>query len=343
MPELRQDPATKEWVIIARERAKRPDQFRESRDRVSVEKAHKSVCPFCPGNEQLTPGEVFALRNSGGKGQFGWRVRVVPNKFAALAPVGVMPLHNSLAFFHSAEGYGHHEVIIESPDHNQILPLMSEQQFLEILYAYRQRYNVLSKDPRVKLVLLFRNHGKRAGTSLEHPHSQLVATPIIPFHIRQKYEVAIRHYDDTGHCLYCDLVQEEHAAGVRVVLESPQLLVVHPFASQVPFETWILPKEHNPCFARISSEQMVELASVLRRILRGLHDALGNPDFNLIVHTAPIEDEAKPYFVWHIEIRPRMTTQAGFELGTGIYINTAVPEETAQFMKSFVINVQAAL
>ena len=342
MPELRQDPTTKEWVIIARERAKRPDQFRDLSPAADVERTRSPACPFCPGNEQLTPGEVFALRDAGGKGQFGWRVRVVPNKFAALAAMTEVSSNNAGAFFHSVAGYGHHEVIIESPKHNQILPLMSEQQFLEVLYTYRQRYNVLSTDPRVKLILLFRNHGKRAGTSLEHPHSQLVATPVIPFHIRQKYDVAIRHYDDTGHCLYCDLVQEEHATGARVVLETAQLLVVHPFASQVPFETWILPKQHNPCFARISSEQMVELAAVLRRVLRGLHDALGNPDFNLIVHTAPIEDEAEPYFLWHVEIRPRMTTQAGFELGTGICINTAVPEETAQFMKFFVINAQAA-
>lgn len=342
MPELRQDPTTKEWVIIARERAKRPDQFRELPAASAVERKGSPTCPFCPGNEHLTPGEVFALRNAGGKGQFGWRVRVVPNKFAALAAVPEVPSNNGGAFFHSAAGYGHHEVIIETPEHNQILPLMSEQQFLEVLYAYRQRYNVLSTDPRVKLILLFRNHGKRAGTSLEHPHSQLVATPIIPFHIRQKYEVAIRHYDDTDHCLYCDLVEQERADSARVVFETPKLLVIHPFASQVPFETWILPKAHNPCFARISSEQMVDLASVLRRVLRGLHNALGNPDFNLIVHTAPIEDEAKPYFLWHIEIRPRMTTQAGFELGTGIYINTAVPEETAQFMKAFVINAEAA-
>lgn len=341
MPELRQDPTTKEWVVIAIERAKRPDQFRDRAKIEPVSSPKERLCPFCPGNELLTPEEVLALRDSGEKDQPGWRVRVVPNKFAALTPRESTQRHDYGRFFHSLDGFGYHEVIIESPDHDGILPLMSDQQILELLHTYCQRYEALRKDPRVKLILLFRNHGRQAGTSLEHPHSQLVATPIIPFHIRQKYEVAVRHYDDTGHCLYCDVVDEEKAAGKRVVLETPRLLVFHPFASQVPFETWIAPKHHNSCFARIGFEEKLELASVLRQILRGLYDALDNPDFNLIVHTAPVEDEEKPYFLWHIEIRPRLTTAAGFELGTGIYINTAIPEETAPFLKSVLAKAPA--
>lgn len=341
MPELRQDPTTKEWVVIAIERAKRPDQFRHRAKIDPVSTPKERVCPFCPGNELLTPEEVLALRDSGEKDQPGWRVRVVPNKFAALTPEESTQRHDYGRFFHSLGGFGYHEVIIESPDHDGILPLMSDQQILELLHTYCQRYDSLRKDARVKLILLFRNHGRQAGTSLEHPHSQLVATPIIPFHIRQKYEVAVRHYDDTGHCLYCDVVEEEKAAGKRVVLETPRLLVFHPFASQVPFQTWIAPKQHNPCFARIGFEEKLELASVLRQTLRGLYDALDNPDFNLIVHTAPVEDEEKPYFLWHIEIRPRLTTAAGFELGTGIYINTAIPEETAPFLKSVLAKAPA--
>ncbi|MFQ5804354.1 MAG: galactose-1-phosphate uridylyltransferase, partial [Candidatus Methylomirabilales bacterium] len=325
MPELRQDPTTKEWVVIAVERARRPEQFRQRTEFEPPGTEQERLCPFCPGNEPLTPGEIVALRDSGSKDQPGWRVRVVPNKFAALTPEESTQRHDYGRFFHSLDGYGHHEVIIESPQHNTALPLMREQQILELLYVYCQRYDALRKDPRVKLILLFRNHGRRAGTSLVHPHSQLIATPIIPFHIREKYEVAIRHYDDTGHCLYCDVVAEEKAVGSRVVLETPRLLVFHPFASQVPFETWIAPKGHNPCFARLSLEEKGELATVLRQTLRGLYDSLENPDFNLIVHTAPVEDEDKPYFLWHIEIRPRLTTAAGFELGTGIYINTAIP------------------
>lgn len=333
MPELRQDPSTKEWVIIATDRARRPDQFREVE--MTAHTDDSGQCPFCPGNEHLTPEEVFALRGSGGNGNEGWRIRVVPNKFAALTPAEGGFRREVSPLFNTAAGFGHHEVIIESPRHDYSLALMSDEEILELLRIYRQRYDILKHDPRIKLILIFRNHGRRAGTSLQHPHSQLVATPIIPLHIRQKYEVAVRHYDDTGRCLYCDIVAVERLGGQRVVLETSGFAVIHPFASQVPFETWILPKFHNPCFARTSPDRMVELASVLRRTLKGLHDALGNPDFNLILHTAPVEDEAKPYFLWHIEIRPRLTTQAGFELGTGIYINTAVPEQTATFMRGF--------
>jgi len=339
MPELRQDPTTKEWVVIAVERAKRPDQFRQQPQDEAVSTQKERLCPFCPGNELLTPEEVFALRDSGGKDQPGWRVRVVPNKFAAFAPEESTQRHDYGRFFHSLDGFGFHEVIIESPDHELSLPLMSDQQILELLHTYCHRYDALRKNSRVKLILLFRNHGARAGTSLAHPHSQVVAAPIIPFHIRQKYDVAIRHYDDTGHCLYCDVVEAEKTAARRVVLDTERLLVFHPFASQVPFETWIAPKRHNPCFARLSFEEKLELAMVLRKILRGLYEALSNPDFNLIIHTAPVEDEEKPYFLWHIEIRPRLTTAAGFELGTGIYINTAIPEETAPFLKSALAQV----
>lgn len=341
MPELRQDQTTKEWVVIAVERAKRPDQFRRRPSVESLPAAEKQPCPFCPGNENLTPPELFVLRDSEAKELSGWRVRVVSNKFAAFLPKESTKRRKPGSFFNSLEGFGYHEVIIETPDHDRSLPLMSDGEIDGVLHTYCQRYYALRKDRRVKLILIFRNHGRRAGTSLEHPHSQLVGTPIIPFHIRQKYEVAIRHYDDTGRCLYCDVVEEEKKDGSRIILETPRFLAFHPFASQVPFETWIAPKHHSPCFAHIISEERMELASVLRRVLRGLYDALQNPDFNLIIHTAPVEDEAKPYFLWHIEIRPRLTTRAGFELGTGIYINTAIPEETAPFLRSVIAKLPA--
>ncbi len=341
MSELRQDPTTREWVVVAVERAKRPDQFHRQSDHRDSNAEDRSACPFCPGNEPLTPEEVFALPLFGRKDRTGWRVRVVPNKFAALAPEESILRHDYGRFFHSVDGFGYHEVIIESPEHTRQLPLMNEGEILDILDTYCKRYMELRKDSRVKLILVFRNHGQRAGTSLRHPHSQLVATPIIPLYIRRKYEVAIQHYDDTGHCLYCDVVAEEKAAGKRVVLETSHLLAFHPFASQVPFETWIAPKRHNSCFARINPEEKRDLATVLPRVLRALYDALGDPDFNLIVHTAPVGDEEKPYFLWHIEIRPRLTAAAGFELGTGIYINTAIPEETAAFLRSALAQVPA--
>jgi UDPglucose--hexose-1-phosphate uridylyltransferase len=334
MPELRQDPTTKEWVVIANERAKRPEQFGKRLQREPGTEPTTSSCPFCPGNEDLTPKEILALRSAGGENTPGWRIRVVPNRFAAFLPGTNSQYRNEGPLFHAKGAIGSHEVIIETPHHNRNIALMDTNEIAELLDVFRQRYETLRKDQNVKLILLFRNHGPTAGTSLPHPHSQLVAMPIIPAHIRRKYEVAIEHFDDTGRCLYCDVEEEERSAAKRVVFETAGLLVFHPFASQVPFETWIIPKRHEPCFARITAEERRDLADTLRRVLRILHDTLGNPDFNLIFHTAPIEDEDKPYFLWHVEIRPRLTTAAGFEIGTGIYINTAVPEETALFFRS---------
>ena len=331
MPELRQDPTTKEWIVMATERAKRPDQFRNQERAIAPLPAIS--CVLCPGNESQTPREVFAIRDSQAADAPGWRVRVVPNKFPAFMSTAGGQLKREEMFV-SAPAYGHHEVIVEGPDHGRHLGLMEDREIRDVLGAYKKRYEALRADSKVKLILLFRNHGRSAGTSLAHPHSQLVATPIIPLHIRQKYATAIQHYDDTGRCVYCELLEAELAAGKRVVLESACFAVVHPFASQVPFETWILPKGHNPSFGNVTSEQLDDLSDVIGKVLRAFNNGLGNPDYNLIVHSAPIEDEHKPYFLWHMEIRPRLTTVAGFELGTGIYINTALPEETAPYLKS---------
>jgi UDPglucose--hexose-1-phosphate uridylyltransferase len=258
----------------------------------------------------------------------------VPNKFPAFVNTATGQRRHEDIFV-SADAYGHHEVIIEGPDHDRHLGVMDHWEIRNVLGVYKTRYEALRADSKIKLILLFRNHGRTAGTSLAHPHSQLVATPIIPLHIRHKYATAIQHYDDTNRCVYCELLEAELAVGKRVVLQSPAFAVVHPFASQVPFETWIIPKHHNPSFGNVSSEQLDDLSSVLGKVLRAFSDGLGNPDYNLIVHTAPVEDEHKPYFLWHIEIRPRFTTIAGFELGTGIYINTALPEDTAPYFKSW--------
>ncbi|HLC41215.1 MAG TPA: DUF4931 domain-containing protein [Methylomirabilota bacterium] len=205
-----------------------------------------------------------------------------------------------------------------------------------ILRAYQARYHALREDSRVKCIIIFKNHGERAGTSLEHPHSQLVATPVAPMQMRRKYEVAISHYDDTGRCLYCDLVEAEVEAKARLVQETDRFVVFHPFASRAPFEAWIAPKKHQPSFGQVSGEDLASLAPVLRETLFALAAILGDPDFNYIIHTAPIEDESKPYYLWHIQIVPRVTTIAGFELGSGIYITTMMPEESAAILRQAV-------
>jgi len=278
------------------------------------------------------PEELFRIADLRGT---GWTVRVTSNKFPAVGPTGRLERREEGPLFREFDGVGAHEVIVETPVHDRQLPVMTDREVTDVLTAYQARYQALKRDPRLKYIIMFKNHGEAAGTSLAHSHSQLVATPVPPMMLRRKYEVAIAHYDDTGRCLYCDIAEEEQKAKSRVVLETEQFLVFHPFASRVPFETWIMPKRHQPSFGQVPEKDLCELAPVLRRTLRALYDQLGDPDFNYIIHSAPIADENKDYYLWHLQILPRLNTIAGFELGSGIYITTMLPEESAASMKGY--------
>jgi UDPglucose--hexose-1-phosphate uridylyltransferase len=333
MPQLRQDPATKEWVIIATERAKRPHDFKMEKRAVEVPE-FVTDCPFCPGNESMTPPEVSAYRLAGTANSPNWLVRVVPNKFAALIPSGSIERREEFGLFRWMDGIGHHEVIIETPLHNEFIPRMDDEHLEQILLVYRQRYNTLKGDPHCKLIIIFKNQGRSAGTSLEHPHSQLVATPIVPSSIRKKLEEATRYYDDTGRCVYCDMIREGLVCGKRVIMETEKFAVFHPFASRFPFETLIFPKQHHASFGLIPEEDLKQFAEVLKEVLGRLLRGLSDPDFNYVIHTAPVKDEEEDYYHWHLQVVPRLTTPAGFEMGSGMYINVALPEETAEFLRN---------
>jgi UDPglucose--hexose-1-phosphate uridylyltransferase len=333
MPELRQDPATREWVIISKERAKRPHDFiRESEEPALPE--YDAECPFCAGNESMTPPETLGYRSGGEPNGPNWWVRVIPNKFAALIPEGSLERQKEEGFFRKMDGVGYHEVIIETPVHNLHMAHMEDKQVEEILLAYRERYLALRENPKVRVILIFKNHGRGAGTSLEHPHSQLVATSIVSSEIRMKLEKAASYYDDNGSCVYCDMMKESLKSGKRIVMETEKFVVFHPFASRVPFQTIIIPKEHQASFGLITQNDSKEFAHILKTVLAKLHRGLRKPDFNFIVHTAPVKDEQEDFYHWHLQIFPRLTTRAGFEMGSGIYINTTMPEETAAFMRN---------
>ncbi len=247
MPQLRQDPTTKEWVIIAAERAKRPDNFKKTKP-VVEKPTYKKDCPFCPGNEHLTPHETLAYRKGGPADSKGWWIRVIPNKFPALSPEGSLVRTEEKGFFRMMDGVGIHEVVIENPIHNQILPLMGDKQVEEVLLAYRERYLALRGDPRIKLIIIFKNHGEAAGTSLDHTHSQLVGTSVVPSNIRKKLEEAARYYDDHGRCVYCDSIQEELNFGKRIVMNTEKFVVLQPFASRVPLRNLGDPKRASGLF-----------------------------------------------------------------------------------------------
>jgi UDPglucose--hexose-1-phosphate uridylyltransferase len=329
MSELRQDPTTFDWVIIKKEKAKRPHEFRK-RGAINTHLPSRSEdCPFCPGNEHMTPEAEVVYEDPE-----NWRIRVVPNKFAALTPDGNTK-REEWKLFRKTHGYGRHEVIIESPLHNECIANMSNEHIGELIRVYRDRYLELKKDPDVKIIIIFKNHGEAAGTSLEHSHTQIVASPVVPPFIRRRYEIATQHFDNTGHCLYCDILFNEVEATERIIKETDYFVALHPFASQYPFETWIMPKIHSSSFGKIVDVEISDLSLVLKEVLLKLYVSLENPDFNLIIHTAPVDDEHKTYYLWHIQIIPRLTLAAGFELGSGIYITTAMPEETAAFMREF--------
>jgi len=331
--ELRQDPTTKEWVIIATERRKRPSDFLHQ-EATAEKPSSVSSCPFCPGNENMTPDKILSFPDSD---TGPWRVRVIGNKFPAVAPNGDTARQVEQGCFLKMNGVGVHEVVVESPRHNMTLALMNDSQVTEVLLAHQQRYNVLAQLPYIKSLIIYKNHGRNAGTTLDHPHSQIVGTAIVPRHMRTQYEVAISYYDDHGSCLYSDLTERELEAGTRIVMESNGFVVFHPFASRRPFETWIMPRAQQDSFGEASEEEIQQLACVLRTTLLKLYRALDNPDFNLVISSAPIGEERADFYQWNLRIIPRITQPAGFEVGSGIYINPALPEETAKFMRDLQI------
>ncbi len=330
MSELRYDPTTREWVIIAPERAKRPQQAQKPR-RADRLPDWDGSCPFCPGNESQTPPEVFRLPLSDKAST--WEVRVIPNRFAALMPNGDITRREDGHFFRKMDGIGAHEVIIETPSHNTPTALMSYEQVEKVLIAYQERYKALKKNRQVKFITIFKNHGQASGTSLIHPHSQLVATPILAPYYHRRLDVAVDYYAVSGSCLYCELLAEELEKGERIVAQTREFVVLHPYASRAPWETWIIPKRHCASFGLFPNEHLAELSRVLKDTLLCLYRGLDNPAFNYMVNTTNTEDEENPYYHWHIRIVPRLNLIAGFEMGSGIYISTALPEDTASLMK----------
>src|SRR5215471_7202038 len=333
MPELRQNFATKEWVVIATERAKRPEQMVQHRER-KVLSAFVPTCPFCPGNEGQTPPEILRIPAAG---DAPWHVRVVPNKFSALSR-DVQPNRTIHRSRRTVNGFGFHDVIIETPDHSKLLALMPDSYVAEILRVYKTRYDELSLDPWIAHITIFKNHGSDAGTSLEHPHSQLIATPVISYQVRQRFQEAMQHFDDFGCCMFCQIIEEELEEQKRIVLTSEHFVAMELFASPAPFCTHIYPRRHMASFGDVSSKEIADLGRVLRTVLGKLYVGLENPDFNFTIRTAPTECTGVRYFHWYMSVIPRLTRTAGFELGSGMFINTVIPEEAADFLRGVTVD-----
>jgi UDPglucose--hexose-1-phosphate uridylyltransferase len=331
MSVLRYDPTIGDWVIFAPSRAQRPHELRqESADSPQADAAFERNCPFCPGNEALAPPEIYGVPGAGG-GPAAWSVRVIPNKFPALR-IEEDNRHYGDGFRYIG-GCGAHEVIIESPHHSLLLAEQPVEQVERVLRTAQARYIDLMRDPRFQTVVIFKNHGSSAGTSLKHPHWQIIATPVVPRMLRLKFAVATDYFDVTGESLYREKVQQEMREIKRILAVNDQFVALHPYASHLPFETWIFPLEPQASFGMLEGSRFHALASILKLVLLKLHRGLGNPDYNLTIDTAGRGDEEKPYFSWHIRILPRLTTPAGFELGSGMSINTVLPEDAAEYLR----------
>ncbi|HNY27864.1 MAG TPA: galactose-1-phosphate uridylyltransferase [Candidatus Sumerlaeota bacterium] len=329
MPELRKDPVIGRWVIIASERSNRPGaEVLNPTLPVGAD-----TCPFCESHELATPPEILAFRHDSTlPNKSGWWVRVVPNKFPAMQIEGQL-VRMGQGMFDMMSGIGAHEVVIETPSHEMDMADMPLGQIEEVLWAYRERMIDLHRDHRFRYVLIFKNHGPRAGATLAHSHSQIIALPIVPKRVLEEVEGARNYYEYKERCVFCDVIRQEERDNMRIVSENELFIAFHPFASRFPYETWILPRQHESFFCDIQMVEVKSLAQVLKRLLTRLKTALGNPDYNFVIHTAPFADEDLPYFHWHIELIPQMSTQAGFEWGTGFYINSISPEDAARRMR----------
>lgn len=332
MSELRLNVISNEWVIIAPGRATRPQEFAGGADAGPGMPGGRDNCPFCPGNEHLATAEICRTGEPGG----AWRTRVVPNKFPALQPEGI-PVRNFDGVFRSISGVGIHEVIIEHPRHDALMALMTVAEIMEILQVYRARYRVIQNDPRVAAITVFKNHGARAGTSLAHPHSQLIATPVVPPQARVRLERAMRYYDEFGACVVCQMLAQELAAAQRVVVASDYFVTFIPYAALSPFHTWIFPRRHCASFAEVADCELLDLARNLKAYLGKIYHGLDNPDFNLTIRSLPGYEHAD-YLHWYLSVVPRVSQVAGFELGSGIFVNPALPEHSAAFLRNAVIS-----
>ncbi len=329
MPELRKDPITGRWTIISQERAKRPSDFK-----IETQDYSHSICPFCKGNEHMTPPEILVLPE--GAGQENWKVRIVPNKFPALMIEGSLS-KRGMGVYDYMNGIGAHEVFIESPEHKKSLTELEPAHAELVLKAYRARMKDLKKDKRLIYGMLFKNVGMIAGASLEHSHSQLIALPTVPKLVTEEMSGAKSFFNYRGRCIFCDVVLQEIEQAERLVAESEYFVAFEPYAARFPFETCIMPKEHQSHFEFINDDEIRDLTFLMQTVLKKIELSLDRPPYNYIIHTAPFGTGEVEHYHWHIEIIPRLTKMAGFEWGTDFYINPVPPENAAKFLREMAV------
>jgi UDPglucose--hexose-1-phosphate uridylyltransferase len=327
MSEMRFNPITRDWVIVAPGRSQKPNDFRAAPKVRTERPQHRADCPFCVGNEEGPEAQRIAAPDG------SWLVRAVPNKFPALTS-DCDTQQSIRGTFRSMNAAGAHEVVIEHPRHDLTVADMEPGHLVKILGLYRDRYAALRKHPAIETIIIFKNHGERAGTSLHHPHSQIVAAPVISSSVRGRLQEASRIHDEEGECLYCRVLRDELAEGARIIEANDTFVSFVPYAALSPYHVWIFPRRHASSYDSITDAEIDGLAQNLSRILRRLSTALGDPDFNFGIRSAPMSECGSHYYHWYLAIVPRVSHVAGFELGTGMFINSLLPEHAAENLRS---------
>lgn len=329
MSEMRYNPITLDWVIMASARAMKPNDYSRPKTPRPAKPERREGCPFCVGSESLTAQEIHRVDDSAGE----WLIRVVANKFPAFVPAEELQ-RRTRGTFRCMTAAGSHEVVIDSPRHNASPASMPVGELRRLLGVYRDRYRSLAENPHVQSIVIFKNHGERAGTSLEHPHSQIIAAPVVSCQVEARLQEARRYHSETGDCLYCRVLADELEAGERIVQATDHFVAFVPYAALSPYHLWIFPKVHTPSFGSAGGEMLDSLAEILSRQLRALSLGLDDPDYNLLVRSAPAGAVHSPYYHWYIAIVPRVSHLAGYELGSGTYINSLRPEDCAETLRA---------
>ncbi|OGX17589.1 MAG: galactose-1-phosphate uridylyltransferase [Omnitrophica WOR_2 bacterium RBG_13_44_8b] len=329
MSELRRDPIVGRWVIVDTDHPATPEEFEHE-----THGWRGGTCPFCYGNESLTPPEIEAMRDPGTlPNTSGWQVRVVPNKFPALQIEGELD-RRGLGIYDMSNGIGAHEVLIESPYHHKDLPDLLNEEIERVIAMLCRRAKDLINDKRFKYIMVFKNYGPAAGASLEHPHTQMIALPMVPKNALEKLKGAHNYFEFRERCIFCDMIRQEMQEKERIILENKYFISFCPFVSRFPFEIMIAPKRHNGYFCHMPPEEMPALASIVKDTISKVKKVFASPAYNFMIHSSPINgDGSTDYFHWHIEFIPKLTRVAGFEWGTGFYLVSTPPELAAKYLR----------
>ena len=325
MSEFRFNRVTGDWVIIASERARRPEDYIIRMDRRDAP-SHVDTCPFCVGNEATT--ETVFSEPAGGD----WMVRVLKSKLPALFPDRDRDVSGGVMDRRMA-GTGYHEVVVAHPEHNRYIFDQTPDELKLVLGALKRRYVEIANDERIALVVIFQNHG---GTALDHPHFQILATPVIPNDVRRRTQDARQFFDENGYCLFCGMIGDEIKNAVRIVYRTEHFVSFVPFAAISPFHVWLMPLRHSPDFGSLTEEELADLAAHMRRLLRKIYFGLDDPDFNFVLRSILERSGDVRSFHWYMSLIPRVSQPAGFELGSGMYINASIPEKSAEFLRNII-------